>query len=95
MKKGQQYEGIVKEINFPNKGIVEVTEEGEVTRAQVKNAIPGQKVRFVCSKKRSGKYEGRLLEVVEKSPLEQNAQCPNYGVCGGCLYQGIPYEEGY
>ncbi|MCR4998707.1 MAG: 23S rRNA (uracil(1939)-C(5))-methyltransferase RlmD [Lachnospiraceae bacterium] len=93
MKKGQQYEGIVKEINFPNKGIVEVTEEGEATRAQVKNAIPGQKVRFVCSKKRSGKYEGRLLEVVEKSPLEQNAQCPNYGVCGGCLYQGIPYEE--
>lgn len=106
MKKGQQYEGIVKEILFPNKGVVEVEDEviiqskGEPTRVehqmakvQVKNAIPGQKVRFVCSKKRSGKYEGRLLEVVEKSPLESMEQCPNYGVCGGCLYQGIPYEE--
>ena len=106
MKKGQQYEGVVKEILFPNKGMVEVEDEvviqakGEPTRiehqtarVQVKNAIPGQQVRFVCSKKRSGKYEGRLLEVLQKSPLESMEQCPNYGVCGGCLYQGIPYEE--
>ncbi|MCR5641050.1 MAG: 23S rRNA (uracil-5-)-methyltransferase RumA, partial [Lachnospiraceae bacterium] len=106
MKKGQQYEGIVTEIKFPNKGIVEledeviIQEKGQPTRServmqhvQVKNAIPGQKVRFVLSKKRKDRMEGRLLEVVEKSPLEQNPQCSNYGICGGCLYQGIPYEE--
>ena len=106
MKKGQQYEGVVKEINFPNKGIVEledeifIQEKGQPTRTervtarvQVKNAIPGQKVRFVLSKKHKDRMEGRLLEVVEKSPLESLPQCPNYGICGGCLYQGIPYEE--
>ncbi|MBR0430177.1 MAG: 23S rRNA (uracil(1939)-C(5))-methyltransferase RlmD [Lachnospiraceae bacterium] len=106
MKKGQQYEGVVKEINFPNKGIVEledevfIQEKGQPTRTervtarvQVKNAIPGQKVRFVLSKKHKDRMEGRLLEVVEKSPLESMEQCPNYGICGGCLYQGIPYEE--
>ena len=37
----------------------------------VKNGIPGQKVRFMINKKRSGRAEGRLLEVLEKSPLEQ------------------------
>src|SRR5699024_11138326 len=35
----------------------------------------------------------RLLEVLEKSPLESKEMiCPHYGICGGCLYQSIPYE---
>mgnify|MGYP000199374960 FL=1 len=60
----------------------------------VKNAIPGQKVRFVINKKRNGKCEGRLLEVLEASSLEQSEDaCPHFGVCGGCLYQSLPYEE--
>lgn len=90
MKKGEIYEGIVEKIEFPNKGIVIIEEE----RAVVKNALPGQKIRFLLSKKRKGKSEGRLLEVLEPSPLE-NAKdvCPHFGQCGGCLYQTIPYAE--
>lgn len=73
-----------------NKGIVKV-EDSEVT---VKNTIPGQKVSFVINKKRKGKAEGRLLEILEKSELENaEANCPHYGVCGGCNYQTLPYEE--
>lgn len=90
MKKGQMCEGIVEKIKFPNKGIVKV-EDSEVT---VKNTIPGQKVSFVINKKRKGKAEGRLLEILEKSELENaEANCPHYGVCGGCNYQTLPYEE--
>lgn len=90
MKKGEIYEGIVEKIEFPNKGIVMIEEE----RAVVKNTLPGQKIRFLLSKKRKGKSEGRLLEVLEPSPLE-NAEdvCPHFGQCGGCLYQTIPYAE--
>ena len=63
-------------------------------RVIVKNAVPGQKVRFVINKKRKGKCEGRLLEVVGHSPIEQpDRACPHGGICGGCLYQGLPYEE--
>ena len=51
MKKGQIMEGIVEYVDFPNKGIVH-TEEGKVI---VKNAIPGQKVRFMINKKRKNK----------------------------------------
>ena len=69
MKKGEIYEGKVTEVNFPNKGKVEC-ENGTVT---VKNVIPGQNIRFMINKKRSGKYEGRLLEVLEKSPLRTSA----------------------
>ena len=90
MKKGQMCEGIVEKVKFPNKGIVKV-EDSEVT---VKNTIPGQKVSFVINKKRKGKAEGRLLEILEKSELEnEEANCPHYGVCGGCNYQTLPYEE--
>ena len=90
MKKGEIYEAVVEKIEFPNKGILHVEEEKVI----VKNAIPGQKVRFVINKKRKGKCEGRLLEVLEASPLEQSEDaCPHFGVCGGCLYQSLPYEE--
>lgn len=90
MKKGDICEAVVEKIDFPNKGILHV--DGE--RVIVKNAVPGQKVRFVINKKRKGKCEGRLLEVVERSPIEQpDKACPHGGICGGCLYQGLPYEE--
>lgn len=90
MKKGEIYEGKVTEVSFPNKGKVEC-ENGTVT---VKNVIPGQNIRFMINKKRSGRYEGRLLEVVEKSPLESVTDiCSHFGVCGGCAYQSVSYEN--
>ena len=53
MKKGQIVEGIVKEIQFPNKGMVEV--EGEERKVIVKNVLPGQKVKASVNKIRKGK----------------------------------------
>ena len=90
MTKGQVAEGRIDHIVFPNKGIA-VTEEGD--RVVVKNTIPGQKVSFLVNKVRKGKAEGRLLETVEKSPLEVESKCPHFGDCGGCTYQTLPYEE--
>ena len=89
MKKGQVYEGSVKRVDFPNKGIVCVGEETAV----VKNSLPGQKVKFSVNKVRKGKAEGRLLEVTEKSPLETGQTCSLFGLCGGCTYLSLPYEE--
>lgn len=89
MKKGQIYEGYVERVDFPNKGIVRCENEAAV----VKNALPGQKISFMVSKKRKGKVEGRLLEVLEKAPAEIESVCPHFGECGGCSYQNLPYEE--
>ena len=89
MKKGQVYEGYVERVDFPNKGIVRCEDEVAV----VKNALPGQKISFMVSKKRKGKVEGRLLEVLEKAPAEIESVCPHFGECGGCSYQNLPYEE--
>ena len=60
MKKNGIYEGRVSEMRFPNKGIV-CTPEGNVT---VKNALPGQTVSFILTKKKNDRLEGRLLQVL-------------------------------
>ncbi len=92
MKKGQEYTGCVESIRFPNKAIVRVAEEdGE--RCTVKNAIPGQKIRFRVTKKRGGSCEGSLLEIIERSPEETVSACRHFDSCGGCSYQTLPYEE--
>lgn len=89
MKKGQVYEGVVERVEFPNKGIVRVGEETCI----VKNSLPGQKILFYVNKQRKGKAEGRLLEVIAKSPLETGSPCSHFGLCGGCTYLSLPYEE--
>ncbi len=91
MKKGQVLEGIVKYVEFPNKGIVYA--DGEERKVIVKNVIEGQKIRFSVNKLRKGKAEGRVLEVLEPSPLETEEACPYFGKCGGCTYQTVSYEE--
>ncbi len=90
MKKGEIYEGRVISTDFPNKGIVEIDDH----KVTIKNALEGQMVRFSISKKRRDKIEGRLLEVLEKSHLEEEtAACPHFGICGGCTYQNLAYEK--
>ena len=81
MKKGEVYEGIIEQIEFPNKGKVVVDGQTVI----VKNGMPGQKVRFMINKKRGGRVEARLLEVLEPSPLEtRKPVCSIFPQCGGC-----------
>ena len=89
MKKGEIYEGIIEKIEFPNKG--KVTIDGQTV--VVKNGIPGQRIRFMINKKRGNRVEGRLLEVLEKSPLEiREPVCSIFPQCGGCMYQTMDYQ---
>lgn len=90
MKKGEVVEGIVEYVEFPNKGIVKIEDKKII----VKNVIKGQKIKCSINKVRKGKIEGRLLEVLEKSHLEdREASCPRFGECGGCNYQTISYQN--
>ena len=91
MKKGQVLEGIVERVVFPNKGNCQCRRRR--TEGHCKNAIEGQKIRFSINKKGKGKAEGGLLEVIERSPLQTEEECAYFGKCGGCMYQGVPYQE--
>ena len=99
MKKRQIYTGVVERVDFPNKAVVKAQvpqpDESVATEyAVVKGALPGQTVEFSVKKARKNKCEGRLRSVLKKGQLEtREAKCPNFGTCGGCNYQEIPYEQ--
>ena len=99
MKKKQILTGVVERVDFPNKAVVKAQvpqpDESVATEyAIVKGALPGQTVEFSVKKARKNKCEGRLRAVLKKGQLEtREAKCPNFGTCGGCNYQEIPYEQ--
>ena len=89
MKKGEILEGRIEKVDFPNRGLVPL----ENRQVIVINGLPGQRVRFSVNKIRKGKCEGRILEVLEPSPLETAPDCPHFSDCGGCTYRNLPYGE--
>ena len=101
MKKGQIRTGVVRNVKFPNRAMVVLeplegaADDEEI--CEVKGALPGQKISVVITKVRKGKGEGRLKEILEKSPVEtvgvENGGCPHFNICGGCSYISMPYEE--
>ena len=92
MKKNEFYEGMVTSLKFPNKGIVYVADEDAYV--QVKNTLPGQRVRFQLKKVKKKRPEGNLTEVLVPSEIEKAVPpCPHFSECGGCAYQTLPYEE--
>ncbi len=102
MKKGQCYEAVVERVQFPAKGILTYKEnaigEGGAetvteTKVTLKNTIPGQKVSFRVSKKKKGRADGTVLEILEKAPNEIEPACPHFGSCGGCNYQNLSYAD--
>ncbi len=90
VKKGDIYEAVVEQYDFPNKGSLTL-EDRKVT---IKGALQGQKVRFMITKRKSGMAEGRILEVLERAPMEDaEPSCSFFGVCGGCAYRTMSYEN--
>lgn len=90
MKKKDFVEGVIARTEFPNKGFFE-TEDREVS---VKGVIRGQRITGQVTKLRKGKAVARLVEVLEPSEMEDGIpKCPHFGVCGGCFYQTVSYEN--
>ncbi|MBT4936505.1 23S rRNA (uracil(1939)-C(5))-methyltransferase RlmD, partial [Candidatus Peregrinibacteria bacterium] len=89
LKKGQQFECTIEDLGFGGNGIVHI--DGFVIF--IKGAIPEQEVRAVVTKKKSDYAEAKVLEVLKKSPKEILAKCKHFGVCGGCIWQNLKYED--
>lgn len=56
-------------------------------------SIPGEtvRIRIISDKKKFARAE--LLEVLVSSPHRVTPRCQHFGVCGGCHYQHIAYEQ--
>lgn len=56
-------------------------------------AVPGDVVDIQIVKKKKNYAEGRVIHFHKLSDTHCEAKCAHYGVCGGCKWQILPYEE--
>lgn len=54
---------------------------------------PGDVVDVQLYRKKNRYAEGRVLQFHRYSPLRIEPFCQHFGVCGGCKWQHLPYEE--
>jgi 23S rRNA (uracil1939-C5)-methyltransferase len=71
-----------------------IGQAGEYT-VSVRGALPGDKVvaRVRRVKNRDRHVEARIQRVVEPGVERSDPRCSHFGVCGGCLWQDIPYTR--
>lgn len=89
LKKGREYELLVEKLVFGGKALARV--EGLVVFMD--HAVPGQRVRALITRKKRQYCEARVVEVLSQSEAYTEPACPHFGVCGGCQWQDIAYEE--
>ena len=55
--------------------------------------VPGDVVDVQIRTRRRRFMEGYVVRYVKRSPLRTEPFCAHFGVCGGCKWQNLPYEE--
>ena len=55
--------------------------------------LPGERVRVRLTEEKRNFARGEIVEILEASPQRILPRCKHFGVCGGCQYQNLPYEE--
>jgi 23S rRNA (uracil1939-C5)-methyltransferase len=53
----------------------------------------GDVVDIQVRRSRSSYAEGTIERIIQPSPVRIEPKCEHFGVCGGCKWQHIPYEE--
>lgn len=84
---------------FENVEIIDAGSEGKaVGRVNEKvvfvlYAVPGDVVDIQITKKRKSYYEGKIVRFQSKSERHITPFCEHFGVCGGCKWQHMSYDD--
>jgi 23S rRNA (uracil1939-C5)-methyltransferase len=89
VKKREELDLKIEKLAFGGKGIGYIDDYVVF----VSKSIPGDIVRARIFKRKSHYAEARLLEILQESPLREEAPCPYFGWCGGCTWQNLSYTE--
>ncbi|MEX2590510.1 MAG: TRAM domain-containing protein, partial [Chitinophagales bacterium] len=76
-------------IEHQGKGLFKV--DGKVVFVPATH--PGDNVDIKIVKNKKQYAEGRVLKYNQFAPYRIEAFCPNFGNCGGCKWQNIPYTK--
>ncbi|MGH1363220.1 MAG: 23S rRNA (uracil(1939)-C(5))-methyltransferase RlmD [Calditrichia bacterium] len=89
VKRRQELELTVENVAFGGKGIARLDDYVIF----VQNTLPGDRVLARIRKAKSSFAEAYPLEILEPSKLRGEAPCQHFGVCGGCKWQNVEYEQ--
>ena len=89
VRKGATLELVIDDLAYGARGVARIDD----FVIFVERAIPGQRVLAKVKKKRKQYAEAFVLEVLDPSPLQVEAPCEYFGVCGGCKLQHMKYRE--
>ena len=56
-------------------------------------AVPGDVVDLQIKKKKHSYCEAEVVRFIKYSNVRAIPQCEHFGICGGCKWQNLPYEE--
>ncbi len=55
--------------------------------------VPGDIVDLQVKRKKHHYCEAEVVRFIKKSDIRQEPKCEHFGICGGCKWQNLPYEE--
>src|SRR5688572_1927515 len=55
--------------------------------------LPGERVRIHLTEEKRNYARGEIIEILAASPHRILPRCKHFGVCGGCHYQNLSYQE--
>lgn len=86
---GQRHLVTVDDLAFGGEGVARLAE----FVVFVPFALVGEEVEVELVEVKRRFARARLLGVRRPSPLRVQPRCPHFGICGGCQYQHLAYEE--
>lgn len=89
MKKRDIIEFEIGKMEF---GGVSISQYGD-RRIKMKGGIKGQKVKAAVKRTGRGKTDVKMVELLERSPIETAEVCPHFEGCGGCTMLSVDYAK--
>ncbi len=89
MKPGNRIEVAIESLNAKGDGVARVGER----EVLVRRAVPGDRAVVRLVKKRKGRFEAEIEELVTEGYARQQARCRHFGMCGGCRWQELAYAD--
>lgn len=88
-KKGSIITCSITKLAFGGLGITEY----EGLKIFVSDSVPGDELSIRITKKKNNYAEGKIVEIIKPSAKRITAKCPHFGICGGCTWQFLSYED--
>ena len=88
MKIWEKFEAVIEKLAFWWEAVVKI----DWFVIFIKWALPWQTIKAFLSKKKKNHWEAKVIEVLNKSPLEIEAKCKHFWKCWGCTWQNLKYE---